>query len=101
MLNIKQNKIKKINTKFMNKLQRWNYSKVINNIKNKSEERGINLVEVPPAYTSQTCSNCGAIHRESRLGELYRCVTCGFEIDADYNASMNILHRGVYSPSTT
>ena len=90
---------KKINTKFMNKLQRWTYSKVINNIKNKTDERGINLVEVPPAYTSQTCSKCGAINRESRQGEIYRCVACGFVIDADYNASINILHRGVYSPS--
>lgn len=33
-------------------------------------------------------------------GEKFLCTKCGFETDADFNASINISHRGVYSPST-
>lgn len=98
--NVKKNSKGKINKKFNNKLQRWSYSKVLNKLSLVCEESGINLIKVNPAYTSQTCSNCGSIHKESRNGEKFKCVDCSFEIDADLNASINILHRGVYSPST-
>lgn len=84
----------------MNKIQRWSYSKTINKLNNMCEEQGINLVKVSPAYTSQTCSSCREIHKESRVGEIYKCISCGIILDADYNAALNILHRGVYSPST-
>ena len=29
------------------------------------------------------------------------CVNCGMKLDADYNAALNILQRGVYGPSST
>ncbi len=91
----------KISKKFNNKLQRWSYLKVLNKLSMLTEEAGINFVKVNPAYTSQTCSRCGSIHKESRKGEKFLCIDCGYEIDADYNAAINILHRGVtYSPST-
>ena len=62
------------------------------------EESGINFIEVDPAYTSQTCSLCGFISKDSRQGERFCCVKCGMEMDADINAAKNILMRGVYSP---
>ena len=62
-------------------------------------ERGIELVKVSPSYTSQTCSRCKSIDKNSRQGEWYHCTTCGYEIDADLNGALNILQRGVYSPS--
>ena len=65
-----------------------------------TEEEGITLIKVNPAYTSQTCSRCGSIHKESRNGEKFLCVDCGYELNADFNASINILHRGIYSSST-
>lgn len=89
----------KINSKFMNKLQYWTYSRTLNRINNIAESKGINVVKVLPYYTSQQCSQCGAIDKDNRLGENFLCTACGFEIDADYNASINILHRGTYSSS--
>jgi transposase len=74
--------------------------KVLNKLSMMSDESGINFIKVDPAYTSQTCSKCGSIHKESRKGEKFLCVDCGYSIDADYNASINILHRGIYSSST-
>jgi len=97
--NVKRNSKNRIYKKFMNKLQRWCYQKVTNKLERYCEENGILLTRVDPAYTSQTCSKCGAIHKENRLLEFFKCIVCGYEIDADYNAAMNILHRGVYNPS--
>lgn len=86
--------------KFMNKLQRWSYPKVLNKLENFCEENGILFTKVSPSYTSQICSNCGNLDKDARNGEIYKCKSCGIEIDADINASINILHRGVYNLST-
>ena len=37
--------------------------------------------------------------KSNRNGETYHCSVCGVELDADVNAAINILRRGVYSPS--
>ena len=86
-------------TKQMNKQQYWAYRQVLDKLQSLCIEQGISLVKVSPAYTSQTCSRCKSIDKASRNGENYHCNTCGLLIDADYNAAINILHRGVYSPS--
>lgn len=87
------------NTKsFRNLFQYCSVGRTFANIEKRCMEQGIELVKVLPYYTSQTCSRCGSIDKSSRNGERYHCCTCGYEIDADYNASLNILQRGVYSP---
>ena len=56
---------------------------------------GGTLVKVNPAYTSRTCSKCGAIDARSRENQAtFACVHCGFEIHADRNAAKNILRAG-------
>jgi len=97
LLRVKENS--KLNTKFMNKLQYWSYKQVINKLNNYCEEHGINLEKVSPRYTSQECSRCGTIDKSNRIGEIYQCSSCNNLMDADYNASINILHRGIYSSS--
>jgi putative transposase len=83
-----------------NKLQRWTYPKVINKIERLCQENGILLTKINPSYTSQICSRCGTLDKESRKGEKFKCNSCNLEIDADFNASINILQRGVYNPSS-
>jgi putative transposase len=82
-------------------LQRWSYDRTFIKLEQLSESKGFTIKKVDPAYTSQTCSKCGSVHKESRKGELYECVNCGMIIDADYNAALNILQRGVYGLSST
>jgi len=84
----------KFTKNFNAKLASWVYGKIINKITMICEDKGILLEKVSPAYTSQTCSSCKAVHKESRQGEKYKCVDCGYEIDADYNAAININNRG-------
>lgn len=86
---------KRLSTKLMNKLQRWTYSKVVNKLEMLSETKCFRIIKVPPAYTSQTCSCCGVVDKKSRNGESYTCTTCNFSLDADINASLNILRIGM------
>lgn len=74
-------------------LGHWNLNLLFHRISNKCEENRVLFELVDPKYTSQICSSCGAIHKESRNGEIYSCISCGFEIDSDLNASKNILNR--------
>lgn len=58
----------------------------------KLAERGGELVEVPAAYTSQTCAECGVVDRESREDQAtFKCCHCGHEDNADVNAARNVL----------
>ena len=82
---------------FSNKIQRWSYIKTITKLNNICDEYGINMVKVSPSYTSQTCSACGQIEKDNRKGETFHCLNCGYENDADVNASINIHNRGIYS----
>lgn len=54
------------------------------------------LIEVNPAYTSQTCSECGHADKENRkTQQRFLCVSCGFASNADTNAAMNIRRLGM------
>ena len=49
-----------------NKLQYWSYRQVLDKLNQLSEIEGFKLIKVDPAYTSQTCSNCGTILKNNR-----------------------------------
>ena len=61
----------------------------------KVEETGRNVIKVPPAYTTQTCHDCG--HRVSMpmSVRVYACEHCGVMRDRDHNASLNILRTAL------
>ncbi len=56
------------------------------------EDKAPGRVErINPVYTSQRCSACGHIARESRESQaLFRCVACNYTVNADVNAARNI-----------
>lgn len=60
----------------------------------KLEAHGGHLVEVDPAYTSQTCSACGHVSPDNRATQArFACVSCQNMLNADHNAAINILNR--------
>ena len=62
----------------------------------KSKWYGSEFVKVDPKYTSQTCSECGCIDSRSRKSQsVFECVECRFKGNADVNASIEILKRGL------
>ena len=69
---------------------------LLNMLDYKCKWYGKKLVKVDPKYTSQTCSVCGYKSRDNRKSQsCFKCCSCGFKINADQNASRNILARGL------
>ena len=72
-------------------LKNWSYFDLQSKIEYKATEKGIKVQYINPRYTSQRCSKCGFIHSDNRPDQAtFKCQACGFETNADYNASQNI-----------
>ncbi len=69
----------------------WNY--LTQKLKGKAESAGRLVEFVPAAYTSKTCSVCGAIFENLTLSDRWVSCQCGLSLDRDHNAAKNILCR--------
>ena len=58
------------------------------------EKFGRITIAVNPAYTSQECSSCGALIKKSLSMRTHVCK-CGFVLDRDWNAAINILNKAL------
>lgn len=56
-------------------------------------EENIPVYWVPATGTSTTCSACGFSLEENRQGEKFKCKSCNFQWDADFNAAKNIAKK--------
>lgn len=83
---------KKRNKTFRRRSNSWSFSQLRSFLEYKCKVAGIKIVAIPPAYTSQTCHECG--HIGIRNGKHFRCTHCGNVSDADINAAMNIATWG-------
>lgn len=63
-----------------------------NVLKYKCEWNNIELLKADRFYpSSKMCSCCGNIKKDLKLKDrTYNCTNCGFIIDRDYNASLNL-----------
>ena len=60
----------------------------------KAECAGSRVLFVSPKYTSQMCSDCGAIVQKDLEERWHKC-SCGCSLDRDHNAAKNILRLGL------
>ncbi len=60
----------------------------------KAAYAGKQVVAVPPAFISQTCSGCGILVRKGLSVRWHLCPECGKSLHRDQNAALNILLRG-------
>ena len=93
-LNVK-NMVK--NRKLSKAISDVSWSSFITKLEYKIAENQGKLVKIDRFYpSSKTCSNCGCVKKELKLSErTYHCEECGFTIDRDLNASINILKTGL------
>jgi len=68
------------------------FHEFVRQMRYKCEWRGIEFVQADRFYpSSKTCSCCGNIKQSLKLGDrVYECEVCGFTIDRDYNAAINL-----------
>ena len=68
----------------------WNFFELRTFIEYKALEQGIPVVAVDPKNTSNRCNRCGYTDPENRNGINFNCVNCGYQVNADVNAAINL-----------
>lgn len=79
-------------------IQEQNFFSIRTKLINKCKERNIEIRLVDTFYpSSKNCSCCGEIKKDLKLNDrIYKCSSCGLEIDRDLNASINLEKAKVY-----
>lgn len=73
----------------------WAFAQLGQFLEYKARRAGVPLIFVDPAYTSQTCSECGHGDKQNRASQArFQCRSCGVVAHADLNASRNIARKG-------
>lgn len=76
-------------------LGNWAFHELANFITYKARRAGVSVVFVDPRNTSRTCSSCGHCDKANRKSQSqFLCLQCGFQANADFNASRNLEARG-------
>lgn len=70
----------------------WAFAQLQEFVRYKAAMKGILLIHVNAAYTSQTCHKC--LELGLRNKETFVCTACGITMDADVNAAKVIAARG-------
>jgi IS605 OrfB family transposase len=87
------------NKRMRSRLHRWPWRELQQFVEYKAQAKGIEVIYVNPAYTSQTCSSCGCLG--SRHKHLFKCLNCGSYQHSDRNAAINLLKLGESAVSLT
>jgi len=76
------------------RLHSWSFAQLYFFVEYKAQACGIAVVKIDPRHTSQTCSRCGYQHRSNRRSQsLFLCRKCGYCLNADLNAALNIREK--------
>jgi putative transposase len=77
-------------------LHTWAFHQLGQFLAYKARRAGVVVVHIDPAYTSQTCADCGYVDEANRVDQAqFVCRSCGVAAHADWNAARNIAARGV------
>jgi putative transposase len=71
----------------------WAYRYWLKRLEQDCEVNRAGFRTVAPFYTSQTCPSCGHVDRGNRVGQVFRCLSCGHTGNADVVGARNILAR--------
>ena len=67
----------------------WHRSTLKDRFEFKASAASCRREQVNPAYTSQTCPQCGYLDKANRKGDEFQCQKCGHRGDADQIAAQN------------
>ena len=69
----------------------WSFHQLLQFIEYKAALRGVEVIQVNPAYSSQECSRCHGLTKPA--GKSYRCSYCGHNDHRDANAAFTLAQR--------
>lgn len=75
----------------------WSFYDLEQKLKYKAVVAGDFVINVNPAYTSQTCPKCGHIEKSNRNKKLhiFCCKNCGYKSNDDRIGAMNLYRMGI------
>lgn len=84
------------NRKLSQSLSDVSFGEIARQLAYKAKWNGVELVKADRYFaSSKLCSNCGHKKTELKLSErIYKCESCGIEIDRDLNAAKNLASYG-------
>lgn len=82
--------IRKFNRHTNRLLSNWAYRHILCRLEMLCAENRVLNAKYDPCGTSEACNQCKIRDKASRKDEQYDCVHCGWKVDADYNAALNI-----------
>jgi putative transposase len=78
----------------------WAFYQLRQFVAYKAAWAGVPLHLVDPRNTSRTCSACGHCEKANRKSQdSFLCQRCGFALNADYNAAINISRKAPKEPA--
>lgn len=82
---------RKIHSKTARSMITWSHYQFRQHLDHKaSEYSGRNILSVTEEYTSKTCSACGHLHQTLGGNKTFRCPSCSYKTDRDWNGARNI-----------
>lgn len=98
LTNIRARAKMKRQTETQRRLHSWSFAQLLAFTTYKAQEKGIEVTQVDPRHTSQTCNKCGYQAKNNRRSQsLFLCRCCGYQLNADLNGAMNIREKGISS----
>ena len=88
-----------INRKINNSVALWQRGYIRGRLEQKCKEHGVEIVEVLGKDISNVCSGCGGMG--SRKDGMFRCGSCGGELEEKVNTARNVLKRGMEGKRVT
>ena len=84
---------KKRSREFRRRNNNWAYKHLSKKLVELGHDKGFIVYHIEPAYSSQTCPICSSINKANRLGEIFRCIECGYTNHADTVGALNLVGR--------
>lgn len=81
----------KVRKRQRNRFANWGFAQLQKFIEYKAIREGVKVEFIDPRNTSRQCSRCSHIKKSNRKSQSeFVCSSCGFTINADWNAAINI-----------
>lgn len=84
-------KNRKISKRTVKEMLDWSHYMLRQRLIHQAKKNNCIVVIVNEAYTTQTCTRCGNLHKKIGSSKVFVCPNCGLRIGRDHNAA-----RGIY-----